>query len=47
MLVDVAKRVGRVRVRVGSIGLRVKTGHGSIGLRVKRVASQTGRVKRV
>ena len=36
--------------RVGSIGLRVKTGHGSkrvIFKRINRVTDQTGRVKRV
>ena len=50
-----AKRAGRVRVRVGSgqsgHGSKRVTGqngsflNGSIGLRVKRVAGQTGRVK--
>ena len=47
--IDMAKRAGRVgsgRVRVGSIGSRVKTGHWSkrvIFKRVNRVAGQTGR----
>ena len=55
MLVDVAKRAGRVGFGLSQSGLRGKQVagqnrsflNGSIGLRVNRIAGQSGRVKKL